>query len=44
MDTKDLLRMFDYDSWANRECLAGMRAANSVSPDMVGRIAHIPSA
>ena len=43
MDTKDFLRMFDYDSWANRECLAGMRAANSVSPDTVGRIAHILS-
>ena len=37
--------MFDYDSWANRECLAAMRsAADSVSPDIVGRMAHILSA
>jgi uncharacterized damage-inducible protein DinB len=42
MDAKDFLRMFDYDSWANRECLAAMRgAADSVSPDIVGRMAHI---
>src|ERR1700686_2196157 len=42
MDAKDFLRMFDYDSWANRECIAAMRgAAGSVSPDMVGRMAHI---
>ena len=45
MDAKDFLRMFDYDSWANRECLAAMRgAAGSVSPDIVGRMAHILSA
>jgi uncharacterized damage-inducible protein DinB len=45
MDAKDFLRMFDYDSWANRECIAAMRgAAGSVSPDMVGRMAHILSA
>ena len=37
--------MFDYDSWANRECIAAMRGgAGSVSPDMVGRMAHILSA
>jgi uncharacterized damage-inducible protein DinB len=45
MDAKDFLRMFDYDSWANRECIAAMRgAAGSVSPEMVGRMAHILSA
>jgi uncharacterized damage-inducible protein DinB len=45
MDAKDFLRMFDYDSWANRECIAAMRgAAGSISPDMVGRMAHILSA
>jgi uncharacterized damage-inducible protein DinB len=45
MDAKDFLRMFDYDSWANRECIAAMRgAAGSISPDMIGRVAHILSA
>jgi uncharacterized damage-inducible protein DinB len=45
MDAKDFLRMFDYDSWANRECLTAMRgAADPVSPDIVGRMAHILSA
>ena len=45
MDAKDFLRMFDYDSWANRECIAAIRAAaSSVSPDMIGRVAHILSA
>jgi uncharacterized damage-inducible protein DinB len=45
MDAKDFLRMFDYDSWANRECIAAMRgAAGSVSPEMIGRVAHILSA
>ncbi len=43
MHGKDFLRMFDYDDWANRECLAAMRAA-SASPDIVGRMAHILSA
>src|SRR5450755_3759550 len=36
--------MFAYDHWANRECLAAMRAAEPVSPDTVGRMAHILSA
>jgi len=36
--------MFAYDHWANRECLAAMRAAGSVSADTVGRMAHILSA
>ena len=44
MHAKDFLRMFAYDDWANRECLAAMRAANSVSADTVGRMAHILSA
>jgi uncharacterized damage-inducible protein DinB len=48
MDSKDFLRMFAYDDWANRECLAAMRAARSVSADAssnsVGRMAHILSA
>ena len=44
VDIKDFLRMFAYDYWANRECLAAMRAAGSVSPDTVGRMAHILSA
>jgi len=44
MPTHDILRMFAYDHWANRECLAAMRAAGSVSADTVGRMAHILSA
>jgi uncharacterized damage-inducible protein DinB len=44
VDIKDFLRMFAYDYWANRECLAAMRAAEPVSPDTVGRMAHILSA
>jgi uncharacterized damage-inducible protein DinB len=45
MEAKDFLRMFDYDSWANRECITTMlREAGSVSPDLVGRMAHILSA
>ena len=44
MDSKNFRRMFAYDNWANRECLAAMRAAEPVSPDTVGRMAHILSA
>ncbi|MBZ5615803.1 MAG: DinB family protein [Acidobacteriia bacterium] len=44
MPAKDFLRMFAYDHWANRECLAAMRAANSVPAAALGRMAHILSA
>src|SRR5882762_2417639 len=44
MHAKDFLRMFAYDHWANRECLAAMKDAGSVSADTVGRMAHILSA
>jgi uncharacterized damage-inducible protein DinB len=44
MPAKDFLRMFAYDDWANRECLAAMRAANQVSADALVRMAHILSA
>jgi uncharacterized damage-inducible protein DinB len=44
MQAKDYLRMFTYDHWANRECLNSMRSAGSVSPDIIGRMAHILSA
>ena len=44
MDSKDFLRMFTYDDWANRECLAAMRAPASVPPDALARMAHILSA
>jgi uncharacterized damage-inducible protein DinB len=44
MHAKDFLRMFAYDQWANRECLAAMKDAGSVSADTIGRMAHILSA
>jgi uncharacterized damage-inducible protein DinB len=44
MHSKDFLRMFVYDHWANRQCLAAMRAAESVSADTIGRMAHILAA
>jgi uncharacterized damage-inducible protein DinB len=44
MHVNDFLRMFTYDQWANRECLASMHAAGSASADTVGRMAHILSA
>jgi uncharacterized damage-inducible protein DinB len=44
MDARDFLRMFAYDDWANRECIAAMRAADSIANDAVGRMAHILSA
>jgi uncharacterized damage-inducible protein DinB len=49
MNGTDFHRLFDYDHWANRECLralrAGTRAASGPGPDSaVGRMAHILSA
>jgi len=44
MHANDFVRLFTYDDWANRECLAAMRAAGSVSANTVGRMAHILSA
>jgi uncharacterized damage-inducible protein DinB len=48
MHASDFPRMFAYDHWANRECLAAMRKAGSVSAgapsDTIGRMAHILSA
>jgi uncharacterized damage-inducible protein DinB len=44
MQAKDFLRMFAYDYWANRECLAAMRTAGAISADTIGRTAHILSA
>ena len=44
MHAKDFLRMFAYDDWANRECLGAIRTAGSVSPDTLGRMAHILAA
>ena len=46
MNTKEhFLRMFAYDSWANRQCLAAMEAAALVSSTtLLGRMAHILSA
>jgi uncharacterized damage-inducible protein DinB len=44
MHVKDFLRMFAYDDWANRECLAVMRTAGCVPAETVGRMAHIFSA
>jgi len=44
MQVTDFLRMFAYDDWANRECIAAMRAAESVPVHSVLRMAHILSA
>jgi uncharacterized damage-inducible protein DinB len=44
MHGNDFLRMFNYDHWANRECLTAMRAAGPASADTIGRMAHILSA
>jgi|SRR5271156_1215354 uncharacterized damage-inducible protein DinB len=44
MQSKDFLRMFAYNSWANRECLVAISASVSASADCVGRMAHILSA
>ena len=44
MNTGDLLRMFAYDHWANRECLRAMRAGGAAASGTVKRIAHILSA
>jgi uncharacterized damage-inducible protein DinB len=41
MDANDFQRMFEYDSWANRECIAAMRAADPNPSDLLGRMAHI---
>ncbi len=44
MEAKDFQRMFAYDGWANRECLAAMRTSGTVSVDTIGRMSHILSA
>ena len=45
MDSTDFLRMFEYDSWANRECIRAMRSVTEpASSDLVRRMAHILSA
>lgn len=45
MNTSEhFLRMFAYDSWANRQTLSAMQAARLVSPGTVGRMAHILAA
>jgi uncharacterized damage-inducible protein DinB len=46
METKDFLRMFVYDHWANRQCLDALKRAPDATPlaDTLGRMAHILSA
>lgn len=44
MHGTDFLRMFEYDHWANRECLVALQSARKISPDVIGRMAHILSA
>jgi uncharacterized damage-inducible protein DinB len=44
MHAKDFLRMFAYDSWANRECIAAMRKAEPVPADLLSRLGHILAA
>jgi uncharacterized damage-inducible protein DinB len=43
MNKDDLLRLFAYDHWANRECVRAMQAG-SLPEKTVGRIAHILAA
>jgi uncharacterized damage-inducible protein DinB len=45
MDSNDFLRMFEYDSWANRECIRAMQSLTErASSDLVRKMAHILSA
>jgi uncharacterized damage-inducible protein DinB len=44
MNTADFLRMFDYDHWANGECVRAISSGGSVPAKSVGRFAHILSA
>jgi uncharacterized damage-inducible protein DinB len=45
MDTSDFIRMFEYDSWANRECIRAMHSVTEpTSSDLVRKMAHILSA
>jgi len=44
MNTADFLRMFDYDHWANGECVRVMKAGGPVPAKTLGRLAHILSA
>jgi len=45
MNTSEhFLRMFAYDSWANRQYLSAMQAASLAPSNTVGRMAHILSA
>jgi uncharacterized damage-inducible protein DinB len=45
MNTREhFLRMFAYDSWANRQCLSALQAARLVSSATIGRMAHILAA
>lgn len=43
MEKDDFLRMFEYDHWANRECLKATRRGVVVDAT-VGRVSHILSA
>ena len=44
MNTGDVRRMFAYDHWANRECLRAIEAGGSISPTILGRVAHVLAA
>jgi uncharacterized damage-inducible protein DinB len=45
VDSSDFLRIFEYDSWANRECIRAMHSATEpTSSDLVRKMAHILSA
>ncbi|MFY9673321.1 MAG: DinB family protein [Terriglobales bacterium] len=43
MNQVDLIRLFDYDGWANGECLKSLRSATPPE-SAIGRMAHILSA
>jgi uncharacterized damage-inducible protein DinB len=45
VDSSDFLRIFEYDSWANRECIRAMHSVTEpTSSDLVRKMAHVLSA
>ena len=44
MHANYFVRMFTYDSWANRQCIAAMEKTSPLPPGALSRMAHILSA